>query len=84
MRYDHRDFLASPGKYRLFTSARMATHLVTHNGEGDIEQDAAVSVAYRRDALCPLRRRVEPVYGVQGEGGQYAELFASSLKDFIL
>lgn len=72
--YDPKDFAANPGKYRLFKTATLRTHVFTENGANDLSEGAIVALAYVGEAYNPLYRRNEPLYRV-GDNTLYANAF---------
>lgn len=85
-KFNHADYQANPGKYRLFKTATIAGNIVTHNGEHDLPEGQIVGVKYRFDAFNAMYRRTEPVYTVTGPFGSLAsrDLYANALADFVL
>lgn len=79
MKYDHADFKANPDKYRLFSTAEIATHFFTENGADDLREGEIVAIKFRCVAPNRLRMRMEPVYTVKGR-----DVYASALRRFVL
>ena len=80
-KFDADDFAANRDKYRRFKTARIASHIFTHNGEDDLEQGEYVGIKYQFTAHNALHRRSEPVYRING-GDRL--LYANVLGDFCL
>ena len=80
-RFDHADFVANPGKYRLFQTARIAANIITNNGEFDLNEGQFVGIEYRCEAFNRMYRRNEPVYTIKGTG---RDLYANCLGNFVL
>ena len=80
-KFSHTDYQANPGKYRLFNTAVVASHIFTNNGENDIESGTVVGIEFMRDAFNAMYRRTEPVYSIKGFG---RHLYANCLADFVL
>lgn len=78
-KFDAKDYQQNPGKYRLFSTAQIATHVFTQDGEADLPEGKHVAIVFRCEAMNRLFRRVEPVYHVEGR-----DLYASALKNFVL
>lgn len=82
--YDHADFSANPGKYQLFKTARIASHVFTENGHADMPAGECVGVQYLLTAYNALRRRNEPVYAVKCGDTIRGSFYGSTLADFVL
>lgn len=82
--YDYNDFVVNPGKYELFRTARIASHVFTENGYADMQAGDFVGVRYLLTAYNPSRRRNEPVYAVKHGGTIRGSFYASTLADFVL
>jgi hypothetical protein len=82
-RFDHKDFAANPAKYRLFRTARIASHIFTENGEHDLAEGTIVGITYRFDAYNAMYRRTEPVYTLTGMS-PHRDLYANALSNFVL
>ncbi len=80
-KYDPKDYAANPAKYRLFKTAQIATHLLTNNGEHDLQEGQFVAIEFRCEAPNPLYRRREPVYTIKGTG---RDLYANALMNLCL
>jgi len=78
-KFDHADYAANPGKYRLFKTADMATTLFANN-EPDLPADTPVGLTFFADAYNGVYRRTMPVYTLH-TGHQ---VFATALKNFVL
>jgi hypothetical protein len=78
-KYDPQDFAKWPSKYKLFATAKIAAHILTHNGEADLPEGEIVCIKYRLTAWNQLYRRFEPVYTVRGR-----DVYANVLADFTL
>ena len=78
-KFDHADYAANPGKYRLFKTADMATTLFANN-EPDLPIDTPVGLTFFADAYNALYRKTLPVYTLH-TGHQ---VFATALKNFVL
>jgi len=83
-KFDAKDYQQNPGKYRLFSTAQIATHVFTQDGANDLPEGKHVAIAFRCEAPNPLYRRVEPVYHVTGDGIEPRDLYANALKNFVL
>ena len=83
MAYDPNDYLANPGKYRLFRTATIARATVTGDGE-TLEPGETVGVAFRCEAYNALRRRSEPVYAITRVDGYTFDGYGSILSGFVL
>ena len=84
MKFDHSDFVANPNKYRLYTTAKLSSHVFTHNGEHDLEPGQYVAIKHMRNAWNGLRHREEPVYSITSKGKVWGVMFASCLSEFVL
>lgn len=82
--FDHSDFLANPGKYQFFKTAKLSSHVFTQNGEHDLEAGQYVAIKHIRNAWNGLRHRVEPVYSITANGSVWGVMFASNLSEFVL
>lgn len=82
--YNHNDFVVNPGKYELFRTARIASHVFTENGYADMREGDFVGVRYLLTAYNALRRRNEPVYAVKHGDAIRGSFYASTLADFVL
>lgn len=80
-RFDHKDFAANPGKYALFSTAKIAAHIFTNNGENDIAADTVVGIDYQGIGFNRMYQRNEPIYRLIGLG---CDVYAHNLKDFVL
>jgi hypothetical protein len=80
-KFDYRDFAANPGKYQLFSTARIASHIFTNNSERDLEEGAIFGIRYIGTEVNRLYRREEPVYTLIGDG---RKVFGHNLADFVL
>lgn len=80
-KFDYTDYTANPGKYRLFKTARIATHLFTNNGEHDLHEGTFVGITYHCTARNQLYRRDEPLYRLSGSN---RIVYANVLCDFVL
>ena len=65
-KYDASEFRKNPSRFSLFTSARIACHIFTHNGEHDLEEGTQVSIEYVGTERNRLYRRDEPSYRIKG------------------
>ena len=79
--FDHADYVSAPIKYQLFKTAKVRNHVVTHNGESDLEAGACVGLEYAGTVRNQLYRREEPIYRIKGTEHT---LYASNLTDFCL
>lgn len=82
--FNHADFLAAPEKYKIFRTARVARHVLTHNGENDLPEGAIVGVRFYAVARNQLFRRDEPIYTVIHEGREWGTVYANALADLTL
>ncbi len=79
--YDHAEYVDAPIKYQLFRTAKVQNHVVTHNGEADLEAGQWVGLEYAGTVRNQLYRRDEPIYHIKGTEHT---LYASNLTDFCL
>jgi hypothetical protein len=79
--FDHADYVNAPIKYQLFKTAKVRNHVLTHNGESDLEAGACVGLEYAGIVRNQLYRRDEPIYHIKGTEHT---LYASNLTDFCL
>jgi hypothetical protein len=79
--FDHSDFVSAPIKYQIFKTAKIRNHVLTHNGESDLEAGACVGLEYAGTVRNQLYRREEPIYRIKGTEHT---LYASNLTDFCL
>ena len=79
--YEHQDFEANPKKYELFKTATLRCHLLTNNGEQDIEAGTVVAIEYRYTARNQMLKRSEPIYTLKGYG---VDIYANNLASFVL
>lgn len=82
--FDHSDYTRNPGKYELFRTARVNTHVFTENGADDLQEGQYVAVQFLRHAWNGMRHRDEPVYTVTANGTVWGCLFGNVLTDFVL
>lgn len=82
--FDHSDYTRNPGKYELFRTARINTHVFTENGVDDLQEGQYVAVQFLRHAWNAMRRRQEPVYSVTIGGKVWGYMFANALGNFVL
>lgn len=82
--FNHSDFVANPGKYALFKTAKVNGHVFTENGSDDLEAGQYVAIKHMRNAWNGLRHREEPVYSITANGTVWGVMFASSLSEFVL
>ena len=83
-KFDHKDYVNNPDKYRLFKTARISSSIITRDGEDDLEVGQFVAVSYLRSAWNQLRRREEPVYTITTGGKVWGCLYANALCEFVL
>lgn len=67
-----------------YTTARIRSHIFTHNGEHDIAAGTPVRVRYLHHKEHPFTRRLEPVYDVTTDGAQWFPLYERDLTDFAI
>jgi hypothetical protein len=79
MKYDHKDFLANPGKYSLFKTAETAAHFFGENG-ADVPKGTIVSIECLGVRRNQLYKRDEMVYTLNTGHTVYA----NSLTNFCL
>lgn len=84
MSYDHTDFVRNPGKYRLYSTAVIARHIFTENGDDDLAPGTIVRVKFDRVARNQLHKRDEPVYRVEAQGEFQGYFYANVLTNFVL
>jgi hypothetical protein len=82
--FDHSDFVANPGKYMLFKTAKVKGNVFTENGTDDLEAGQYVAIKHMRNAWNGLRHREEPVYSITSKGKVWGVMFASCLSEFVL
>jgi hypothetical protein len=82
--FEYSDYIKNPGKYELFKTAKVNTHVFTENGETDLEKGQYVAVQFLRHAYNAMRRRQEPVYSVTTGGKVWGYMFANALSEFVL
>ena len=86
--YNPKDYFENPGKYKLFRSARIASHVFTENGAADLAAGEYVSIKYRCEAFNKLYGRYEPIYTIvnteHGVPSEARDVYANTLTNFIL
>jgi hypothetical protein len=82
-RFNYADFSANPGKYRQFSTARLAGNLFTEGGANDGKAGTVVSLQYLNTVRNQMFRREEPIYLASANGQEWA-VYASALADFCL
>lgn len=65
-----------------YTHATIKAHIITHNGQDDIQAGERVTIAYRLTAWNQLYRRAMDVYTVTRDNGQQLDVYENALKDF--
>lgn len=71
-------------KEALYRTAIVAQHVLTHNGEHDLNAGDVVGVSYIGHQPNKLYRRNEAVYAITRDGAFWGHLYANGLKDFVL
>ena len=79
MHYEHKDFLANPGKYTLFKTATTAAHFFGEDGN-DVPKGTIVGLECLGVRRNQLYRRDEPIYRLNTGHTVYA----NALSSFVL
>lgn len=82
--FDHTDFVQNPKKYELFKTAEIAKNVFTNNGENDLPEGEIVGIQYFTTARNQIYRRMEPVYSVTVNGKFWGQVYANTLRNFVL
>lgn len=80
-RFNHADYVKNTGKYNLYKTAVVASHIFTENGIDDLKEGQIVGIEYVGEARNQLYRRNEPLYRIKGTSHT---LYANALGDFVL
>jgi hypothetical protein len=77
-KFDHKDYVANPAKYRLFKTATLRNTIV--NESGYVDAGTIVGLEFFNDVYSAFYKRTEPVYKLHT--GDMC--FAANLADFTL
>lgn len=83
-KFDQKDFTNNPLKYELFKTARIASHIFTHNGEHDLVEGTPVAIQYLRTDFNSVYRQDMPIYYVSTSNHFHGCMYATTLADFVL
>ncbi len=83
-----RDWMSDPyfrAKAASYKTARVCDHVLTHNGEHDLEAGEYVAVTFTRERVHPWTKEIEPMFSITRIGGKvWGEIGAASLDSFCL